>query len=146
MKESEPPKRLARLALILTTIILISILPVNAIGHWAYPSKGNLPYHQYYVEFENYCPLCHHTGTLIWNPKGTYEGEWTCVACDADYCAVTGADKANSIRAYLIHKKIKKQKSVKKVVKKTGKIDPVTKFKIEYIDWIDNSGRILTIK
>jgi hypothetical protein len=36
--------------------------------------------------FKNYCPICHTYGCLIYNPKHTYEGEWTCKHCDADFC------------------------------------------------------------
>jgi nitrite reductase/ring-hydroxylating ferredoxin subunit len=49
--------------------------------------------HSGYYTWENHCPLCHHTGCLEVNPKGTYEGEITCSACDADYDGCTGYDK-----------------------------------------------------
>lgn len=34
----------------------------------------------------DYCPFCHSTNCLKYNPKHTYEGEWTCTHCDADFC------------------------------------------------------------
>ena len=40
-------------------------------------------------------------GTLTYNPKGTYEGELTCSACDSDYDCVSGADKMSPPRYYL---------------------------------------------
>ncbi len=36
--------------------------------------------------FLNYCPICHKNKCLIYNPKHTYEGEWTCADCDSDFC------------------------------------------------------------
>jgi hypothetical protein len=43
--------------------------------------------------FKNYCPQCHSYGTLIFNPKGVPEGEWTCKKCNSDYCAADGMEK-----------------------------------------------------
>ena len=56
----------------------------------------------YYVsgDFMNYCPFCKHKGTLVWNPKGTKEGEWTCKYCDADFC-ICGKCKATGSSVYL---------------------------------------------
>ena len=51
--------------------------------------------------FENYCPICHRHGTLRFNPKGTAEGEWTCSACDSDYC-LCGRCKASGSGIYLV--------------------------------------------
>jgi len=51
--------------------------------------------------FINYCPFCHSHGTLIYNPKHTYEGEWTCSKCDADFC-LCGRCKASGSNIYLI--------------------------------------------
>jgi len=51
--------------------------------------------------FINYCPFCHSYGTLIYNPKHTYEGEWTCSKCDADFC-LCGRCKAVGSKVYLI--------------------------------------------
>ena len=34
----------------------------------------------------DYCPFCHSYNCLKYNPKHTYEGEWTCAHCDADFC------------------------------------------------------------
>ncbi len=36
--------------------------------------------------FLNYCPICHCYGCLVYNPKHTAEGEWTCSKCDSDFC------------------------------------------------------------
>ena len=55
--------------------------------------------------WKNYCPLCGKSGTLTFNPKKTQTGEWTCDkskgGCDADYCGVSGKDKAVRSRATL---------------------------------------------
>ena len=82
-------------------IVTISASPITVT---AKPSAANdLPYKDYTMTWENYCPLCGHYGTLIFNPKGTYEGELTCSYCDADYCAVTGKDKdGEGSRAHLL--------------------------------------------
>jgi hypothetical protein len=50
--------------------------------------------------FINYCPFCHNYGTLIYNPKHTAEGEWTCKNCDADFC-LCGRCKASGSKVYL---------------------------------------------
>ena len=55
--------------------------------------------------WKNYCPLCGKSGTLTFNPKKTQTGEWTCDkskgGCDADYCGVSGKDKAVNSRGSL---------------------------------------------
>lgn len=83
--------------------------------------------------FLNYCPNCGSSGTLSWNPKGTAEGEWTCMACDSDYC-VCGRCKARGSGIYLIratkHKKhIITEKLNKPVVKASDPIVMVVKLK-----------------
>ena len=50
--------------------------------------------------FKNYCPFCHTYGNLIYNPKHTAEGEWTCKNCDADFC-LCGRCKASGSNVYL---------------------------------------------
>jgi len=50
-------------------------------------------YINYTTTWLNYCPNCEYYGTLLINPKGTYEGELTCYHCDSDYCGVTGHEK-----------------------------------------------------
>ncbi len=51
--------------------------------------------------FLNYCPICHCYGCLIYNPKHTIEGEWTCANCGADFC-LCGKCKAVGSNVYLI--------------------------------------------
>jgi methionine-rich copper-binding protein CopC len=51
--------------------------------------------------FLNYCPICHSYGCLVYNPKHTYEGEWTCSKCDSDYC-LCGKCKASGSNVHLI--------------------------------------------
>lgn len=85
------------------SLLSISSVAADTITVTAKPSaKNSLPYKDYTITWENHCPLCGHDGTLVFNPKGTYEGELTCSHCGADYCAVTGKDKNwNGPRAYL---------------------------------------------
>lgn len=64
---------------------------------WNSCSKG---WYRTSGKFINYCPFCHHYNTLIWNPKHTSEGEWTCKHCDADFC-ICGKCKARGSGVYL---------------------------------------------
>lgn len=92
------------LIILITLFMMCSFTNVASAGvvcHEALPSVGGHGYSWHEVSFINYCPLCGVHDSLIWNPKGTYEGEWTCASCDADYCAVTGIDKAHEQRARL---------------------------------------------
>lgn len=50
--------------------------------------------------FINYCPFCHSYNCLVYNPKHTYEGEWTCSKCDADFCNC-GRCKASGSSVFL---------------------------------------------
>jgi len=59
--------------------------------------------------FANYCPFCGGHGCLRYNPKHTYEGEWTCSRCDADFC-LCGRCKAGGSGVYL--KKVVAKKSL----------------------------------
>ena len=56
-------------------------------------STEQYKYINYTTTWANYCPNCEYYGTLLINPKGTYEGELTCYHCDCDYCGVTGHEK-----------------------------------------------------
>jgi len=80
----------------------ISVTPetVSATAKCSCGSMGDYNYHT--GTFKNYCPNCHKYGTLIWNPKGVEEGEWTCSSCDCDYCAACGKEKINYDPKYLI--------------------------------------------
>lgn len=49
----------------------------------------------------DYCPFCHSYNCLVYNPKHTYEGEWTCSKCDADFCNC-GRCKATGSQVYLV--------------------------------------------
>lgn len=72
------------------------------ISMWAKPSCGcrySYTWHQY--TFINYCPHCGRYGGLMKNPKGTYEGEYTCKYDDCDYCAVCGKEKYSWSHYYL---------------------------------------------
>ena len=72
------------------------------IGMWAKPSCGcNHRYTWRYREFINYCPNCHHYGTLRRNPKGVPEKEYTCARCSSDFCGVCGKEKMGYSKKYL---------------------------------------------
>jgi len=61
---------------------------------------GDYVYHT--CTYKNYCPNCGRYGTLIWNPKGVYEGEWTCSYCDCDYCSACGKEKVYNHPKHLV--------------------------------------------
>ena len=72
------------------------------IGMYAKPSCGcRYSYRWHYKEFINYCPNCHHYGTLRKNPKGVPEREYTCHRCSSDFCGVCGKEKYSWSRVYL---------------------------------------------
>ena len=66
---------------------------------YAYPSKSGYTYKLVKKTWVNSCPFC--KGKLKFNPKNTAEGELTCQKCDADFCCVTGQDKATKVRKKL---------------------------------------------
>ena len=70
---------------------------VTAYG-WNSCSKG---WYKTGGTFLDYCPFCHSYNCLKYNPKHTYEGEWTCSKCDADFCNC-GRCKATGSHVYLI--------------------------------------------
>jgi hypothetical protein len=51
--------------------------------------------------FVNYCPACKKYGTLKYS-KPCAEGQWTCSACDCDYCMQDGKEKVYSNPAHLV--------------------------------------------
>ena len=72
------------------------------IGMYAKPSCGcNHKYTWHYRTFINYCPNCHHYGTLRKNPKGVPEREYTCSRCSSDFCGVCGKEKFSWSNVYL---------------------------------------------
>ena len=72
------------------------------ISMYAKPSCGcRHKYTWHYREFVNYCPNCHHYGTLRKNPKGVPEREYTCSRCSSDFCGVCGKEKYSWSRVYL---------------------------------------------
>ena len=60
---------------------------------------AHLPYVKTYKCWLDKCPFC--GGHLLNNPKGVYEGEWTCSKCNADFDGVCGAEKLSPPRHYL---------------------------------------------
>ena len=72
------------------------------ISMWAKPSvRSGYAYKWYYRTWINYCPNCHHYNTLLKNPKGVPEREYTCKKCDSDFCGVTGKEKYSWSHKYL---------------------------------------------
>ncbi len=72
------------------------------ISMYAKPSCGcRHSYIWHYRECINYCPNCHHYGTLRKNPKGVPEREYTCSRCSSDFCGVCGKEKYSWSRVYL---------------------------------------------
>ena len=65
----------------------------------AFPSKAGYKYVKTTKTWKNECPFC--GGKLAFNPKKTAEGELTCKKCDADFCCVSGKDKAAKVRRKL---------------------------------------------
>lgn len=76
----------------------------STVTTYAYPSKGGYKYKLTKKTWKNECPFCKakgKTSRLKWNPKKVAEGELTCSSCDADFCAVSGKDKASKVRKVL---------------------------------------------
>ena len=72
------------------------------IGMWAKPSvRCGYAYRWYYRTWVNYCPNCHRYNSLLKNPKGVPEREYTCKYCDSDFCGVTGKEKYSWSHKYL---------------------------------------------
>jgi len=71
----------------------------DTVTTWAYPSKAGYAYKLTQKTWKNKCPFC--GSTFSFNPKKTPEGELTCKKCDADFCAVSGKDKATKVRKTL---------------------------------------------
>jgi methionine-rich copper-binding protein CopC len=73
---------------------------VSATSKCSCGTLGDYTYHT--STYKNYCPSCHKYGSLVWNPKGVEEGEWTCSSCDCDYCAACGKEKVYVDPKYLV--------------------------------------------
>ncbi|MCL2156836.1 MAG: hypothetical protein FWH54_02310 [Methanobrevibacter sp.] len=63
-------------------------------------SCGKKSYNKFYTtKFQNYCMCCKKSGQIVY--RAHYEGEWTCKACGADYCLVTGKVKLSHSKKFL---------------------------------------------
>lgn len=84
-------------------VYVTNVIDNHAITVVMYPSvsTSDYKYIKYCTTWLSYCPNCGYYGTLLDNPKGTYEGELTCSYCDCDYCGVTGKNKIASSNLYL---------------------------------------------
>lgn len=76
-----------------------AIFKDNTVTTWAYPSKAGYDYKLTKKTWKNKCPFC--GNKFKFNPKKTPEGELTCQKCDADFCCVSGKDKAVKVRKKL---------------------------------------------
>ena len=106
ISEAEPHLKY-KLVVLFLTCLLISLPATTASSVGAYNvevtqdfvkatakcSCGLNKYNYHTKAFENYCPHCGSYRTLIFNPKGVPEGEWTCIKCSSDYCAADGREK-----------------------------------------------------
>lgn len=105
-EEIEPHLKFKYLSLFSITFLILlpaayasSIAPYNIevthdyVKATAVCSCGLNDYIHHTKSFYNYCPHCDSYGTLIFNPKGVPEGEWTCTKCSSDYCAADGREK-----------------------------------------------------
>jgi hypothetical protein len=80
--------------------ILVSSKIVSSTSKCSCGACGNYVYHT--SSYKNYCPNCGRYETLVWNPKGVYEGEWTCSHCDCDFCSACGKEKVHTNPKHLI--------------------------------------------
>lgn len=83
----------------------------STITTYAYPSKSGYTYKLTKKTWKNKCPFC--GGKLKFNPKNTDEGELTCSKCDADFCCVSGKDKAVKVRKKLTPATVKPNSTTK---------------------------------
>lgn len=83
----------------------------STVTTYAYPSKSGYEYKLTKKTWKNICPFCN--GKLKFNPKKTEEGELTCSKCDADFCCVSGQDKANKVRRKLTPATVNPNKATK---------------------------------
>ena len=83
----------------------------STVTTFAYPSKAGYTYKLTKKTWKNKCPFC--GGKLKFNPKNTAEGELTCKKCDADFCCVSGKDKAVKIRKKLTPATVKPNSTTK---------------------------------
>ena len=79
--------------MLLTILLTCPAYAVDIVTHYATPS-GYYHGEPGTYTWIDYCPLCGCHDCLLWNPKGTYEGEWTCMVCNADFDGTNGYDKA----------------------------------------------------
>ena len=82
---------------------IVTVRPkLPLISMWAKPSvRSGYAYKWYYMTFINYCPNCCRYNSLLKNPKGVPEREYTCKFCDSDFCGVTGKEKYSWSMKYL---------------------------------------------
>ena len=67
-------------------------------------ARNHIPYKWFTRTYVNYCPNCHHYGTLGNKHKSgsVYEQEISCFHCDSDFCIYDGKEKYSWSRVYLI--------------------------------------------
>ena len=79
---------------------------VKATGRCTCSLQADYAYHT--AVFKNYCPNCHHKGTLQYEQgSGSHnpEGMWYCTRCDMDFCLVHGKEHISGSDNYLTRTK-----------------------------------------
>jgi len=116
-QHQEESDYIKRIYFILFIIALIGCLPVSTalsgscqpynvtvtskyISSTSVCSCGSGEYAYEKHTFLNYCPACHHYGTLSYS-KACWGGQWTCSHCDADYCCQCGKEKISGTELWL---------------------------------------------
>ena len=89
----------------------------STVTTYAYPSKRGYSYKLTKKTWKNKCPFC--GGKFKFNPKSTAEGELTCEKCDADFCCVSGQDKAVKVRKKLTPATVKPNSTTKVAASQT---------------------------
>lgn len=119
-------RNLYKAAIVVFLLVALPVSSASSIGGYFIPGGmygGESGYHYW----ENYCPLCHHYGCLVVNPKGTYEGEITCSRCDADYDGCSGYDKsAYGARARLTPAQVEEEPETNEIEKTNTQNDTST--------------------
>ena len=134
-QHQEESDYIKRIYFILFIIALIGCLPVSTalsgscqpynvtvtskyISSTSVCSCGSGEYAYEKHTFLNYCPACHHYGTLSYS-KACWGGQWTCRHCDADYCCQCGKEKISGTELWLTSYTVKPVISVNNTTNNT---------------------------
>jgi hypothetical protein len=118
-------------AVLFITLPMASASTLNAYGM----NTCNKGWYHTGGTFENYCPNCHHHGTLAKRIKRS--DEITCTNCDSDFC-FCGKEKMNSGAAYLTRVTPKVEKPVEKPVVEEKPVDPLQQKRDLLLNFVSN--------